>query len=607
MKLIKCHIENFGKLHDFDYTWTEGINCITKENGWGKSTFMAFIKCMFYGLAGDNKKSVADSERKKYTPWQGGIFGGRILFESGGKQYEVIRTWGKKSADDTCLIIDAATRLGSKDWDVATSGNTDSLGRRLFGIDEDSFARSAYIAQGDVPGGVTGDINAKISNITDNTDDMCNYEKAMETFKDRLNQLSETRQTGKLYAVKSELNRLKGEINLEQIHTDACVRLENQKKDAEHQIDLLTEKNGLLSRQMEIMSRKKDEELIRQQFVMLDTSVTEADAELKEALSAVRKAKAAIDDIKPGTGLEILGIIMFIIGVALIAAGAVLQQQIIMVSGAVIAAAGAVIGACGIIKKNKTEKEKAIRRDLYIAASSGADAAQKLYNTAVRKRDDFMNQHKDFRMPGSYDVKPAETFGYESGTEIADAIKDNLEHIDQLRLAISGYEKQIEEKQDQISEISDKRDRADELEEMMNSGREKIRRIELARDLMMQAKTNMTSKYIDPISERFSHYLGLLTGNQTDRFIIDADTKVSVDELGGYRESELMSTGIKDAIGFCLRLALADAMYKDEKPPLIMDDTFVNMDDNNRAGAEKILSEVSSEYQIIYFTCHGNK
>ena len=148
MKLIRCHVENFGKLHDFDYSWTEGVNCICRENGWGKSTLMAFIKCMFYGLTGDNRKSAADSERKKYAPWQGGIFGGKILFESGGKEYEVIRTWGKKASEDTCLIIDADTRLGTKDYDVATSGNTDSLGRQLFGIDEDSFARSAYIAQG---------------------------------------------------------------------------------------------------------------------------------------------------------------------------------------------------------------------------------------------------------------------------------------------------------------------------------------------------------------------------------------------------------------------------------------------------------------------------
>ena len=146
----------------------------------------------------------------------------------------------------------------------------------------------------------------------------------------------------------------------------------------------------------------------------------------------------------------------------------------------------------------------------------------------------------------------------------------------------------------------------EELTEMLDSGREKVRRIELARDLMTQAKTNMTSKYIDPLSERFSHYLEMLTGTAADRFSIDADSNIMADELGAYRDSEMMSTGIKDAVGFCLRLALADAMYQEEKPPLIMDDPFVNMDDNNLAGAGRVLEEISSDYQIIYFTCHGN-
>ena len=608
MKLIRCHVENFGKLHDFDYSWTEGINCICRENGWGKSTLMAFIKCMFYGLTGDNKKSVSDSERKKYAPWQGGIFGGKILFESGGKEYEVIRTWGKKASEDTCLIIDADTRLGTKDFDVATSGNTDSLGRQLFGIDEDSFARSAYIAQGEVPGGTTGDINAKISNIADNTDDINNYEKAMETFKDCLNKLSETRQTGKLYAIKSELNRLKGEINLEQVYTEAADKIEAQKKDAENQISQLTQTNENLSRQMEILSRKQDEQIIREKYRMLDSAALDARNELLDAKAAAREVKTTLNSVNPSAGVEIAGIIILVIGVAGVVAGAVMEQKLLLIAGALLAAIGAAVGVIGITRKNKAEKENATRREAYAAAESVADSAQKAYNSALRKRDEFVNSHRELRIQetGGRDTESAAGPTYSTGAELTEAIKRNLEQIDRLRLAIVGYDRQIEEKQEQISGITEKRVRIEELTEMLDSGKEKVRRIELARDLMTQAKTNMTSKYIDPLSERFNHYLGMLAGTTADRFSIDAESNIMADELGAYRDSELMSTGIKDAVGFCLRLALADAMYQGEKPPLVMDDPFVNMDDDNLAGARRVLDEISSEYQVIYFTCHGN-
>ena len=85
MKLIACHIENFGKLHDFDISFTDGLNVICRENGWGKSTLAAFVKSMLYGLDGAKKRDIDGNERRRFTPWQGGVFGGRSLLMSAVK------------------------------------------------------------------------------------------------------------------------------------------------------------------------------------------------------------------------------------------------------------------------------------------------------------------------------------------------------------------------------------------------------------------------------------------------------------------------------------------------------------------------------------------
>ena len=52
---------------------------------------------------------------------------------------------------------------------------------------------------------------------------------------------------------------------------------------------------------------------------------------------------------------------------------------------------------------------------------------------------------------------------------------------------------------------------------------------------------------------------------------------------------------------------MADAMYKGEKPVLIFDDPFVNLDDEKMVGAKKLLDEVKKHYQVIYLTCRENR
>ena len=50
MKLIACHINNFGKLSDLNINFNDGVNVINQPNGWGKSTLAAFLKKMREGV-----------------------------------------------------------------------------------------------------------------------------------------------------------------------------------------------------------------------------------------------------------------------------------------------------------------------------------------------------------------------------------------------------------------------------------------------------------------------------------------------------------------------------------------------------------------------------
>ena len=182
MKINSCHIENFGKLSSLDLSFEEGKNVFLKNNGWGKSTLASFIRVMFYGFEGEAKKKNAEKERSRFKPWQGGVYGGNLVFEAGGKRYLLTRTFGAKEAEDTFELRDAVTNLKSDDFSA-------SIGEELFKVGSESFMRTVYIGQNDCECNASDDINAKMGNLTDATDDINNFETALASLKEKQSEL----------------------------------------------------------------------------------------------------------------------------------------------------------------------------------------------------------------------------------------------------------------------------------------------------------------------------------------------------------------------------------------------------------------------------------
>ena len=199
MRLISCHIENFGKLHDLDLSFSDGLNVICRENGWGKSTLAAFIKALLYGLDGGKKRDLDENERKRFYPWQGGVFGGRLDFAIGEKRYSVTRTFGDSPTKDTFELRDSVTNLISQDY-------SEHLGDELFKLNSASFYRSIFIGQNDCQTSSTDEIHAKIGNLADNTGDLNSYESADKRLKSQINALSPKLKSGN---VKTRLLKLK--------------------------------------------------------------------------------------------------------------------------------------------------------------------------------------------------------------------------------------------------------------------------------------------------------------------------------------------------------------------------------------------------------------
>ena len=127
-----------------------------------------------------------------------------------------------------------------------------------------------------------------------------------------------------------------------------------------------------------------------------------------------------------------------------------------------------------------------------------------------------------------------------------------------------------------------------------------------AKEILLKAKENMASRYLEPVENACRRYLAQFDVKAgTVRFT--AEGAPLCEEQGKMREIDYYSAGLKELIGLCTRVALIDAIYTKEPPVLIMDDPLCNLDDCKTAKAKAWIKSLSSRYQIVYLTCKNDR
>lgn len=750
MRLISCHIENFGKLSDYTVEFEKKQNIICQENGWGKSTFAAFIRAMFYGLEGERKRNLEENERKRYKPWQGGVFGGKLTFEVNEKRYVITRIFGEKEQNDEFELRDADTNLISTDY-------TCNIGEEIFKINRASFVRTVFIGQNEVETSSTDDINAKIGNLSDSANDLKCYEYANAKLTELINGLTPRRVTGslakraneitslerkvqsgssiadtintyqgylqsesenyekkkierseaeKLQAELSKLERIYERVSLytlsetekQELEKSALVFAQGIPEEAEFEKYMKDAKKLIELRQefaAEQMSREEEARLsyLGRLFASDTESITNVigkwnNRNTKMATLPSNKAMLATlqaqeenrqRENKKFPVLSILGILLVFVGLFL-------MYRLLVPMGLIGVVAGIVMVVVGLVKKKHRAEshvapqirmlEETIVRDEayvqkvdeeikmyltlhekefneYLVATALQEIANEYveYNSLKKKSFNIRNSNKASEIErieegiGSF-LKQYEVFSSANQfTEELHSLKNKVlryavlqekqekynetktliphiqneklpsldelnqklqslsEDLDSTRKRMQDYNRTLEQLQEQYEEWEENKIKLEETVAIQEEERQKYNHVLKAKEYLGLAKESMTSKYARPIFESFSKYYEMITKGTTERYHIDANTAITVEEHGKQREVNALSAGYKDLIGLSLRVALVDAMYQEETPMLIMDDPFVNLDDEKVGAAKEFLQQISEKYQVIYFTC----
>lgn len=258
MKLIKCHIENFGKLSNSDYEFNTGLTAFCEDNGSGKTTLAAFIKAMFFGLPSVRANAKEFNDRKHFYPFSGGKFGGNLTFEIDGNIYRIERFFGKKSDTDDELAVYCNNKF--------YQGFGSDIGKAVFGVDKDSFERTVFITSDVFDFGATNGMCAKLNCFVENSDSETSFEKVISKLERARKNLKATkgnndlisRTNSDIFEKKSEIANLEGIAkNLDEKYTEKNA-LEQKILREEAELEKIKNTNLIIERweQYDILSNK---------------------------------------------------------------------------------------------------------------------------------------------------------------------------------------------------------------------------------------------------------------------------------------------------------------------------------------------------------------
>lgn len=563
MKLLKLHIENFGKLSNQDIDFVDGINQIYKENGWGKSTLTFFIRAMFYGMSAKTRGEDYKSERTRFLPWQGGIYGGYIIYQIDGKEYKVSRTFAKTPEGDTFELLDKSTNLIEKN-------EIKPLGEQIFGVGVETFTMTVFFSQLDFKSSLNDSISSSLVGLDRYQNDLDKVDKAIKILKENKSGLK------RLIVGKSDLERLKLSFNE---NNSKLIKLNDEKQgQLEKEQDLIKELENYKSRFDFEKEKISYQELKFQEKVELESQVNQ----LNNQLNQLKNQKSSQrNDKKDNSKLLLLGLfISLAIAICFLVIG-ILNVVSIVVG---IAISLAMFIASGIF--------------LYFL---------------LRKRNRKQNNSDDF---GSEIVNLEHKLidKQSSLAKLQDAIYPDRRELDNLSDKIKAYEMQllqIRHNKENIENLIGRYiEENDVLENKINQtssinreNEEKIDLIDRTIGYLTKARENVSSRFVGDINNDFASLLDNFNIDK-DRFVVDSKWNVLENSIVGMKSFEFSSQGYKDIISLCQRLILIRKIFKGERPFIILDDIFVNLDDKMLKLAKDLIKSISQQYQIVYICCN---
>lgn len=575
MRIESLHIDKFGKLRAFDLAFPEGLTIVRGDNESGKTTILAFLRAMLYGLNGKSA-SIAQNDRRKYMPWGETSMGGSLRLTDGRTAWEIARVFGQTKKQDTLRVTDLAS------GEAVELPAGDEPGRVLLGVDEAVFADTLYVsARGSRPSGDGAALTDKIRNLVGTGSEDVDLKSVLDRLRAAKNAIApRVKDKGQLAAVQREQDEVQRALLASAQEQQELARLRER-------VQALSDAPATAGSRATAALRERIAEKERAALRLADyrRQVDALDARIAalEAQDLPEKAPAPATSRAPAASRapELLFLALaLLVSAASVACGLLFTNYAF---AGLIATAGLSV----LYMRAKDAREAA-------EAPAAAAAPEGGRELAAARRERAMYVQQSERLAGQIAQMEAAL-----EAEMAPPDPARQEALISARVELEALEKRA-------GDPAALRARLAALKTQESALLQRLAALDMAEQALGEAARERQQGFAPELAGHVERILSRVTAGKYARAAISQSLEISLQPgAGALQPWEFFSGGTVELMYLALRLGLIRMLEKHSGPlPALLDDPFVLLDDARCREALGVLRDAAQAgSQVLLFTC----
>lgn len=571
MRIESLHIDKFGKLRSFDLAFPEGLTIVRGDNESGKTTILAFLRAMLYGLNGKSA-SIAQNDRRKYMPWGETSMGGSLRLTDGRSAWEIARVFGQTKKQDTLRVTDLAS------GEAVELPAGDEPGRVLLGVDEAVFADTLYVsARGSRPSGDGAALTDKIRNLVGTGSEDVDLKSVLDRLRAAKNAIApRAKDKGQLAAVQREQDEVQRALLASAQEQQELARLRER-------VQALSDAPATAASRSALRERIAEKERAALRLADYRRQVDALDARIAalEAQGLPEKAPAPAGR----------------------ATAASRAPELLFLALALLVSAASV--ACGLLFTNYAFAgliATAGLSVLYMRAKDAREAAEEApaaapeggRELAAARRERAMYVQQSERLAGQIAQMEAAI-----EAEMAPPDPARQEALISARVELEALEKRA-------GDPAALRARLAALKTQESALLHRLAALDMAEQALGEAARERQQGFAPELAGHVERILSRVTAGKYARAAISQSLEISLQPgAGALQPWEFFSGGTVELMYLALRLGLIRMLEKHSGPlPALLDDPFVLLDDARCREALGVLRDAAQAgSQVLLFTC----